>query len=378
MKDTVFQSILKPLTKKLLEECRYRFQSDYDCEHFDTLEHLKTMIYAHLYEIKSLRCLEVAINSHPIGMKNQVKRSTLSDANRRRRADCFVWLLGQVMGYLPRRQRKEIKQMVRVLDSSPIPLKGKGYDEWAKATRNAHWQGLKLHVEYDVALGSPIDMAMSHANVNDVTMGQSWPLLRDTIYVFDKGYCDFNWWWRIHQQRAYFVTRLKRNTGIVIKHHEDVLSDSIIEDSRFEFKNRHPRGGKKNEYRGELRRICVKREGKTPLVLVTNLFEFPAEKIAELYRARWEIELFFKWIKQNLKLKKFLGRSANAVKIQLVTALMAYLLVQIFKMITRDQRRLQLVLVWVRHNLEAKISKVIKNHGPPLSFSKSLYGTFGL
>ena len=196
-------------------------------------------------------------------------------------------------------------------------------------------------------------------------MGQKWLIVPDTIYVFDKGYCDFNWWWSIHQKQAFFVTRLKKNAAIVMGKQQLVTSETILEDGVFKFKNKSPRGGKTNLYQENLRRISVIREGKPPLILVTNLHDISAETIAELYKNRWEIELFFKWIKQNLKLKKFLGKSANAVKIQLATALIAYLLVQLFKNNSTDERRLQLVLTWVRYNLYATTQKV-RNHSPPI------------
>ena len=307
------------------------------------------MIYAHLTEMKSLRTLEVAINSQQIGIKTKIKRSTLSDANNRRPAACFFWLLEQVMSLLPRKLRKGLNKLIKILDSSPIQLKGKGYDEWAKEFATSRCQGLKLHVEYDLQLASPTRFAISPPNYNDSSMGKRWLIEANTIYIFDKGYCDFNWWWNIHQKQAFFVTRLKKNTAVLMETNRENLSDSILEDGIFRFKNKRPRGGKINLYQEPLRRISVSREGKDPLILVTNLHDVSAEIVAELYKARWEIELFFKWVKQNLKLKKFLGKSPNAVKIQLATALIAYLLVQIFKNISADHRRLQLVLIWARY-----------------------------
>jgi len=370
LKDTVFQQILKPITKELINECTLRFRSDYDCEKFTTYEHLQTMIYAHLTEIKSLRTLEVAINSQKIGIKNEIKRSTLSDANNRRPAACFFWLLEHLMSLLPRKLRSGLNKLIKILDSSPIQLKGKGYDEWAKEFATNRCQGLKLHVEYDLELASPTRFAVSHANYNDVTIGQNWHIEPGAIYVFDKGYFDFNWWWSIHQRQAFFVTRLKKNTAIIMKNQRTVESATILEDGVFELKNKQPRGGKVNLYQENLRRISVVRKEKKPLILVTNLHDLPAEIIADLYKARWEIELFFKWVKQNLKLKKFLGQSANAVKIQLATALIAYLLVQLFKNISADHRRLQLVLIWVRYNLHI-IDQKANYHSPPVyQFSK--------
>lgn len=373
MKDTVFQQILKPITKELLSACTDRFQSDYHYEKFLTHEHLQTMIYVQLNEIKSLRILEVAINSQKIGIKTEVKRSTLSDANKKRGAECFFWILEQLISLLPRKFRKDIKKVVKIFDSSPIQLKGKGYDDWTKEFATTHCQGLKLHVEYDIQIASPTKVALSHPNYNDLTMGQNWPITPDTIYVFDKGYCDFNWWWKIQQSKAFFVTRLKKNAAIVMEKQQGLVSETILEDGTFTFKNKNPRGGKKNLYATSLRRISVAREGKSPLILVTNLRDLPAETIAELYKARWQIELFFKWIKQNLKLKKFLGKSANAVKIQLATALITYILVQLFKNNSSDKSRLQLVLAWVKYNLGVTQHK-IRNYIPPIyQFPKPIF-----
>jgi putative transposase len=347
-----------------MEECVRRFRSDYDYEKFKTLDHLRTMIYAHLHEIKSLRILEVALNSQKLGMEIKVSRSTLSDANNNRSADCFFWLLEQLMHLLPRKICKNIKKVVRLLDSSPIQLKGRGYDQWAKQFSTNRCQGLKLHAEYDLQLESPTRVAISHPNYNDSTMGQQWPIKPDTVYVFDKGYYDFNWWWSIHQKQAYFVTRLKKNVAIIMGDRHKFVSEIILEDDNFKFKNKSPRCGKKNLYTENLRRISVLRKGKNPLVLVTNLQDVPAELIAELYKARWEIELFFKWIKQNLKLKKFLGKSENAVKIQLATAIIAYLLVQIYKNNAEEKRTLQLFLVWLKHNLCVRERHFIKQSPP--------------
>lgn len=370
MKDNVFQQILKPLTQKLLQECAKRFQSDYDCEKFLTWHHLQAMIYAHLNEIKSLETLEVAINSQALGIGCEIKRSTLSDANQRRPAACFFWILEQVINLFPRKLHRKIKKVVKILDSSPIQLKGRGYDEWAKECATNRCQGLKLHVEYDLQIECPRRVRMSYPNYNDSSMANQWPIISDTIYVFDKGYYDFNWWWSIHQNRAFFVTRLKKNVAIIMEKNEENISETILEDGTFRFRNKRPRGGKINLYQENLRRISVYREGKTPLILVTNLHDIPAETIAELYKARWEIELFFKWIKQNLKLKKFLGKSENAVKIQIATAIIAFLLIQLYKNNSGDERRLQLVLVWVRCNLCMVASK-FKNYTPPIyHFSK--------
>ncbi|HAT1975683.1 TPA: IS4 family transposase [Legionella pneumophila] len=355
MKDTVFQEIIKPITTDLLKECVTIFKSDYDYEKFKTYEHLQSMLYVHLNQISSLRTLETAINSQDLGLSAKICRSTLSDANRRRKADCFLWILEQLLEMLPKKQKKEFSKIVRVLDSSPIQLKGYGY-EWAKHNATRRCEGLKLHVEYDLGLESPTRVALSFPNFNDSSMGKQWPIETDIIYVFDKGYCDYDWWWSIHQKKAFFVSRLKVNAAISIEQKFETNENSpILEDGLFRFSNPKPRGGKKNLYTSLARRISVQREDKDPLILVTNLLDEPAEMIAQLYKSRWEIELFFKWIKQRLKIKKFLGKSENAVKIQLITAIIAYLLVFLFKNSHNQTTPLYLMLVWIKCNLEKPV-----------------------
>lgn len=365
-KDTVFQSLLKPITQNLIQECTKRFRSDYDTVRFTTIEHLKTLIFAHIHELKSLRTLELAFNSHATNKNFKISRSTLSDANHRRPAECFFWILEQLMFLLPRSIRKEVNKAVKLLDSTPIKLKGLGYDEWAKAYATAHWQGLKLHVEFDLELHAPTRVKMGHANYNDSSMAKKWLIEPNTIYVFDKGYCDYNWWWSINQKQAYFVTRLKNNSAIIMENEKILSSQTVLADGNFKFKHKRPRGGKQNLYTTSLRRVIVKREGKAPLVLVTNLIDVPAETIANLYKARWDIELFFKWIKQNLKIKKFFGRSANAVKTQMATALITYVLIWLFKMNTEDKRDLYLLLTWIRFNFQNKSTRIHNNYPPPI------------
>lgn len=309
-----FSAILKPLSPILLEEASIIFNSHHYCKNFSLWPHLVSMIYCQFSHAKSLRTLEVAMNHKsrfkPILNDTPIRRSTLSDANKNRPADAFIWIVKQLMQIIPRKKKKELKHVVRKLDSSPIQLKGRGFDEWAAQTKTKRCQGLKLHIEYDSEQAMPTGIEFSRSNKDDCTVGQTWPIKADTVYVFDKGYYDYNWWWSINKQHAFFVTRLKSNAGIVTTRKLDSPHENILEDELFTFKHKNSRRGKKNLYTKELRRVSVKREDKkTPLIWVTNLLDTPAELIAELYKERWDIELFFKWIKQNLRIKHFLGQS---------------------------------------------------------------------
>lgn len=361
MKDSVFQEILKPITSDLIKNCVSIFNTDYDYDKFKTYEHLQTMIYVHLNQVTSLRTLEVAINNQTLGFSSKICRSTVSDANQKRSSDCFLWLLENLLVLLPKKQKKEFSKVVRALDSSPIQLKGYGY-EWAKQNATNRCEGLKLHVEYDLGLECPTQIQLSYPNLNDSSMGKKWPIEEGIVYVFDKGYCDYDWWWNINEKNAYFVSRLKVNAAIKMQRTFEVNEDSaILEDGLFLFSNLKPRGGKKNLYTSLARRVSVAREGKEPLILVTNLLDEPAEMIAELYKSRWEVELFFKWIKQRLKIKKFLGKSENAVKIQLITAIIAYILIFLFKNHHIQHWPLYLLIIWVRANIDKSVDLVLKN-----------------
>jgi len=175
VKDTVFQEILKPINADLIKQCVSIFNSDYAYEKFKTYEHLQTMIYVHLNKISSLRTLEVAINNQEIGFYPKVCRSTLSDANKKRQSDCFLWILESLLALLPKKQKNEFSKIVRALDSSPIQLKGYGY-EWAKQNATSRCEGLKLHVEYDLGLECPTKIELSYPNFNDSSMGKKWPI----------------------------------------------------------------------------------------------------------------------------------------------------------------------------------------------------------
>ena len=176
---------------------------------------------------------------------------------------------------------------------------------------------------------------MTNANVNDITDAANIEIKENAIYAFDKGYCDYNWWHKIDQQGAIFVTRYKNNAALSVMKACEIPEqdrDTVLKDDIVKFKYKHPGGKRINRYEKALRRIVIARpDHETPLVLATNDMQSSAQAIAKTYKKRWLIELFFKWIKQNLKIKKFLGRSENAVKIQLYSALISYLLIALYR-----------------------------------------------
>jgi hypothetical protein len=295
--------------------------------------HLKALLFAQFAGLKSLREIEQALAARPAALYHLglrlPRRTTLSDASANRPAAVFRDLCQSLMGTLARAPRQEGQELVRLLDASPIPLRD-GRFTWAEA--DARCRGLKLHILHDPRAVHPVHFAVTSPKVSDVSAGREVSLEAGATYVFDKGYTDYNWWHDIGMSGALFVTRLKSNVRRRDLRPNPVLGSGILEDRKLKIGHKKPRGGANNAlFDTDLREVIVAREGKAPLHLVTNDHIRSATEIADLYKERWQIELFFKWIKQNLKITTFLGRSENAVKIQIYVALIAFFLLRIFQ-----------------------------------------------
>jgi IS4 transposase len=294
--------------------------------------HLKALVFAQLAGLNSLREIEAALAACPRAYYHSglrpAHRSTLHDALTRRPAGVFRDVCTALMALMDRALRREGETLIRLIDATPIPLREARF-EWAEA--DARCRGLKLHVVYDPRAAHPVRFALSSPKRSDITEGRATPLEPGATYVFDKGYVDFAWWKAIVDAGAFFVTRLKSNA-----YRREVISNvaagaDILADRKLKIGHKKPRGGAENPlYDSELREIIVARDDKEPLLLVTNDHDKSAVEIAELYKQRWQIELFFKWIKQNLNVKTFLGGSENAVRTQIYAALVAFLLLRLF------------------------------------------------
>lgn len=327
--DSTFGSLLKPIEPRWFQKVVERHDGDAYDKNFRSWDHLVALIFAQLKGIDGLRELEVAFNANPqhhyhLGV-GKLARSTLSDANARRPVEIFAEVFAKLVERADRRTRHEGGAMVRLIDASPIPL-GQvcGWAKW-----NGRIRGMKLHVVYDPVGDVPTCVEVTPANVNDVEIGQQTPIKAGTTYVFDKGYCHFGWWQKINDCQAFFVTRKKVNTRLRATKHRtigkrkgdgfEVLADDDVKlvsksNSRLPI---------------PLRRIKVRRETGGTITLLTNDRIRPAVEIAMLYKSRWQIELLFRWIKQHLDIGKFLGRNDNAIRLQVLAAMIAYLLLRI-------------------------------------------------
>lgn len=334
---TAFHCLLEPLNSRALAAIVARHDGNrgvgekpgaWTCQ-----RHLKTLLFAQFAGLQSLREIEQALSAQPralyhLGLRPP-RRATLSDASAQRPLGVFKDVCEQLMAQASRRVRLEVVELIRLLDASPVCLRDDRFS-WAEA--DARCRGLKMHVLYDPRAAQPVHFAVTSPRVGDLTGARQIEIEQGITYVFDKGYGDYSWWRAIHEAGAMFVTRLKCNAYRREVRQQPGGGQDIIAEHHLKLGHRAPRGGARNAlYDTPLREIVVARAGKTDMHLITNDLTRPAAEIAALYKERWQIELFFKWIKQNLKISRFLGRSENAVKIQIYVAMIAFFLLRLFQ-----------------------------------------------
>ena len=356
--NTRFGELLKVFPKQSFARCVQSHQGDKHSKGFRCWDQLIAMMYAQLSNARSLRELETSFNSQSVYHyhlgSRPIKRSTLSDANAKRSARLYADFCTRLLSQTHGKLKREASDLLYLLDSTPICLTGRGF-EWTQGHSQPHIPGLKLHVLYAPKADIPCQIQLTDSKVSDLEFGRELEPESGAMYVFDKGYCDYNWWYQLTQSGSYFVTRFKRNAALEQVQSRPIDSSSsttIIADDIVRFKYKHPGGGRINRYDQPLRRIIVEREGHAhPLMIATNDLDRSAIQIADLYKQRWGIELWFKWLKQRLKIKQFLGRSDNAVRIQILIALITYLLIYQYRRLTKTKQSAYLWLAQLKTTL---------------------------
>src|SRR6266404_102762 len=327
--NSIFGELLKPIDRRQFREIVERHDGNAYDKTFKSWDHLVTMVGAQLGGVASLRAVEATfkVNSHQhyhLGV-SKVPRSTLSRANARRPVGVFADTFAMLAAKADRHTRVEGAEMVRLIDSSPVPL-GK-MCEWAEW--NGRIRGLKMHVVYHPGKDVPRCVEITPATVNDVEIGRQTELEAGATYVFDKGYYHFGWWKKINDAKAFFVTRIKVSTRLRAtksRYVRKTIGDGfkIISDADVVLASK---GDSSLPF--PLRRIKVRRDKGGVITLITNDLERTAVEIAALYKGRWQIELLFRWIKQHLNLRKFMARNDNAIRLQILAAMIAYLLLRL-------------------------------------------------
>ena len=327
--DSIFGSLIKPIDRRQFRAIVERHDGDAYDKSFKSWDHLVTLVGAQLAQVASLRAVEGAFNANShqhyhLGV-GKVARSTLSDANARRPVGVFADTFAMLAAKADRHTRKEGAEMVRLIDSSPVPL-GKMCD-WAEW--NGRIRGMKMHTVYQLDGKFPCGVEITPATVNDVEIGRQTEIEAGATYVFDKGYYHFGWWKKINDARAFFVTRSKVSTRLrktKSRYARKTIGDGfkIISDADVVLASKGD-----SRLPIPLRRIKVRRDKGGTITLITNDLKRTAIEIAALYKSRWQIELLFRWIKQHLNLRKFMAKNDNAIRLQILAAMIAYLLLRL-------------------------------------------------
>ena len=327
--NSIFVSLVKPIDRRRFRAVVERCDGDAYDKSFKSWDHLVALIFAQLSHADSLRGLEAGFNANShhhyhLGV-GRLSRSTLSDANARRPAAVFAQTFAMLSQDTDRRTRREGAEMLRLIDASPIPL-GK-MCPWA--TSNGRIRGMKMHVVDDPKADCPRTVEITPATVNDIEIGRLVAIEAGATYIFDKGYYHYGWWTQIDAAGARFVTRTKANTRWRMRRRRFVrntIGDGfrIIDDAEVVLASTGD-----STLPIPLRRIRVRRDQGGTITLITNDMKRKAVEIAALYKGRWQIELLFRWIKQHLDLRRFIGNTDNAIRLQILAAMIAYLLLRI-------------------------------------------------
>ena len=327
--NTVFHSILKLVPWHVMNRLVDRFQANKKVRRLTTQNQLIALLYAQLAGAETLRAIEDGFQSHAARLYHlgacEVSRSTLSDANAKRASAVFSGLLAELMNRCERALGRRLAEAVYLIDSTSLRLNALS-GNWARFCDGV-W-GAKLHVVYNPESERPSLAEVTPARINDITVAKTLPIKPGATYVFDLGYYDYAWWAELDSAGCRLVTRLKVNTPLSVVHEAAVPQGSPILSDRIGHLPARQARNRKNPFQAPVREVRVKTETGSILRIVTNDLDAPAEDIAELYKQRWQIELFFRWVKQTLRIRHFLGTSENAVRIQIAVALIAFLLMR--------------------------------------------------
>ena len=332
----VFAQLMEHLPLHTFRRCVAQYPGRYPIQRFSHLDQFLCMAFAQLTWRESLRDIETCLRSqgaklYHLGIRGGVARSTLADANETR-----DWRIYQDFALsLIQTARKlyagdgfgvELKQTVYALDSTTVDL-CLALFPWARFRK--HKGAVKLHTLIDLRGNIPTFIHVSDGKLHDVNVLDQIPFEAGSFYVMDRGYVDFDRLYRLHQTQALYITRAKSNLQ-----YRRVYSRPIDKTTGLRCDQTIVLTGVQSAkgYPIHLRRVkFYDAKHDKLLVFLTNNFDLPALTIAQLYRCRWQVELFFKWIKQHLRIKRFLGTSENAVKTQVWIAIAVYVLVAIIK-----------------------------------------------
>ena len=332
----ILSQLLDFIHPQQFHRCVERYGGDYKVQHFSTWQQFVCLVFAQLTWRESLRDIEACLNArsdqlYHLGLRGPVKRSTLADALATRDWRIFADLAQQLIGqarplYADEPLALDLDQTLYALDASIIDLCLSVYP-WARF--DAQRSGLKIHTQLELHSALPAQMLVSLATYQEVLWLDQLTYEPGAFYLMDRAYLDWRRLYAIEQARAWFVVRAKKSLRCCRLHSQPVdpatglRSDQIISLQAFYAAKDYP---------DKLRRVrFYDTEHRRALVFLTNHFGLPALTVARLYQQRWQVELFFRWLKQHLRVKVFYGTSANAVRTQLWVAVCVYALMALLK-----------------------------------------------
>jgi hypothetical protein len=333
----VFAQIASFLPQRQFDRIVLKHKGNYKTRHFTCWNQMLCMMFGQLSSRQSLRDLVVTINAHPaklyhLGFGKSVSKTNLALANEQR-SYCMYEEFANVLIADARKlclpdgnSAFSFADAVYAFDSTTIDL---CLNVFRWATFRKHKGAVKLHTQYDVRTSIPVFIDVTAASTHDVNAMDNITYEPGSFYIFDRGYLDFERMYFIHQSKSFFVIRAKHNLQFKRMYSAAAdKNDGIRCDQTGELKGYYSHKG----YPGKIRRIkFYDEEQKRHFVFLTNNMHLKATEIAALYKHRWKIELFFKWMKQHLQITAFWGRSMNAVKTQVYIAVITYTLVAIIK-----------------------------------------------
>jgi len=327
--NSVFHGLLKRVPWDELERLAVEHRSDFRVRRLTTKSQFIALLYGQLSGASSLRDVVTRLESqaawlYHLGGKS-VARSTLAEANAKRSSEVFMALFAAMAKQVHRGLRRKIAETTYLIDATSVRLNG--FSQWAHFSTGVF--GAKAHVIYDADADCPIYAAVTAANVTDITDAQLMPIEPGATYVFDLGYYNYRWWATLDTHGCRIVTRFKSSTPLDVVEDLPLPEGSTLLSDRIGHLPERQAASRRNPFQDPVREVRLKLDSGKILRLLSNDLDASAQEIADLYKRRWAIELFFRCIKQGLKIKKFLGTSQNAVRIQIAVALIAFLLLRL-------------------------------------------------
>jgi hypothetical protein len=328
-KNSVFHDLLKHVPWAEFDRLVERHGADFRVRTLSSKTQLIALLYGQLSGASGLREIVSTLESHTARLYHlggkPVARATLSDANTQRPCALFNDLLGLLIAQAHRGLRRTLAETTYLIDSTGLRLSG--MSRWARFSAGVC--GVKAHVIYDADADCPVYLAVTPANVNDITAAKAMPIEAGATYVFDLGYYDYRWWAELDDAGCRIVTRFKANTPLACIEERAATFDGDILSDRIGFLPARQAKSRTNPMQNAVREVRVRIETGKVLRILSNDLDATAREIADLYKRRWAIELFFRWVKQALRITRFVGRSENAVRVHIAVALIAFLLLRL-------------------------------------------------